>query len=66
MTIDEIRDNFALLDEWDDRYRYVIELGRTLEPMPEPSIPPPTRCRAAPARSGSRSGSTATEAASRC
>ncbi len=35
MTIDEIRDNFAVLDEWDDRYRYVIELGRTLEPMPE-------------------------------
>jgi cysteine desulfuration protein SufE len=35
MTIDEIRDNFELLDEWDDRYRYVIELGRTLEPMPE-------------------------------
>jgi cysteine desulfuration protein SufE len=35
MTIDEIRDNFALLDEWDDRYRYVIELGRTLTPMPE-------------------------------
>jgi cysteine desulfuration protein SufE len=34
-TIDEIRDNFALLDEWDDRYRYVIELGRMLEPMPE-------------------------------
>jgi cysteine desulfuration protein SufE len=34
MTIDEIRDNFALLDEWDDRYRYVIELGRMLAPMP--------------------------------
>src|SRR5881227_1977213 len=34
-TIDEIRDNFALLDDWDDRYRYVIELGRTLEPMSE-------------------------------
>ena len=34
-TIDEIRDNFEVLDEWDDRYRYVIELGRTLEPMPE-------------------------------
>src|SRR6476620_238942 len=34
-TIDEIRDNFELLEEWDDRYRYVIELGRTLEPMPE-------------------------------
>jgi cysteine desulfuration protein SufE len=35
MTIDDIRENFELLDEWDDRYRYVIELGRTLEPMPE-------------------------------
>ena len=35
MSIDEIRDNFALLEDWDDRYRYVIELGRTLKPMPE-------------------------------
>jgi cysteine desulfuration protein SufE len=35
MTIDEIRDNFSLLDDWDDRYRYVIELGRTLDPMSE-------------------------------
>jgi cysteine desulfuration protein SufE len=35
MTIDEIKDNFALLDDWDDRYRYVIELGRTLTPMSE-------------------------------
>ncbi len=35
MTIDDIRDNFELLDEWDDRYRYVIELGRTLAPMSE-------------------------------
>jgi cysteine desulfuration protein SufE len=35
MTIDEIRDNFALLEEWDDRYRYVIELGRMLDPLPE-------------------------------
>ena len=32
-TIDEILDNFALLEEWDDRYRYVIELGRTLPPL---------------------------------
>jgi cysteine desulfuration protein SufE len=34
-TIDNIIENFALLDEWDDRYRYVIELGRTLESLPE-------------------------------
>jgi cysteine desulfuration protein SufE len=34
MNIEAIVDNFALLDEWDDRYRYLIELGRTLEPLP--------------------------------
>ena len=33
MTIDEIIENFSLLDEWDDRYRYVIELGRALAPL---------------------------------
>jgi cysteine desulfuration protein SufE len=35
MAIDEIIDNFELLDEWEDRYRYLIELGRTLEPLPK-------------------------------
>ena len=34
-AIDEIIDNFAFLDDWDDRYRYVIELGRTLTPLPD-------------------------------
>jgi cysteine desulfuration protein SufE len=34
-SIDEIIENFALLDEWDDRYRYVIELGRMLAPLPD-------------------------------
>ena len=34
-TIDDIRDNFELLEDWDDRYRYVIELGRGLTPMPD-------------------------------
>ena len=34
-TLDEIVDNFSLLDEWDDRYRYVIELGRGLAPLSE-------------------------------
>jgi cysteine desulfuration protein SufE len=32
---DDIADNFELLDQWDDRYRYVIELGRTLAPFPD-------------------------------
>jgi cysteine desulfuration protein SufE len=31
--IAEIIDNFSLLDEWDDRYRYLIELGRDLPPL---------------------------------
>ena len=35
MDINEVTDNFALLDDWDDRYRYVIELGRALAPLPE-------------------------------
>jgi cysteine desulfuration protein SufE len=35
MSIDEIIENFSLLEEWDDRYRYIIELGRTLAPFPE-------------------------------
>lgn len=35
MTIDDIIENFSVLDEWEDRYRYVIELGRTLAPLPD-------------------------------
>ena len=34
-AIDEIIENFTLLDQWDDRYRYVIELGRMLPPLPD-------------------------------
>ena len=36
MTLETIRADFALLDEWEDRYRYLIELGRGLPPFPEP------------------------------
>ena len=35
MSIDDIRSDFALLDDWEDRYRYLIELGRALTPLPE-------------------------------
>jgi cysteine desulfuration protein SufE len=34
-TLDAIRDDFAFLDDWEDRYRYVIELGRELPEFPE-------------------------------
>jgi cysteine desulfuration protein SufE len=33
--IETIVDDFSLLDDWDDRYRYIIELGRKLVPLDE-------------------------------
>lgn len=30
---EEIADDFAFLDDWEDRYRYVIELGRAMPPL---------------------------------
>jgi cysteine desulfuration protein SufE len=35
MTIDGIIADFELLDDWEDRYRYIIELGKKLERLPE-------------------------------
>lgn len=35
MTIDDIIADFDLLDDWEDRYRYVIELGKGLAPYPD-------------------------------
>ncbi len=34
-NIDTIIADFDLLDDWEDRYRYVIELGRNLKAFPE-------------------------------
>jgi cysteine desulfuration protein SufE len=34
MTFDDLKENFALFDEWDDRYEYIIDLGRKLPPFP--------------------------------
>jgi cysteine desulfuration protein SufE len=30
MTIDQIIDDFAVIDDWDERYRYIIDLGRKM------------------------------------
>ncbi|SER20466.1 Cysteine desulfuration protein SufE [Faunimonas pinastri] len=35
MSIESLIDDFSLLDDWEDRYRYVIELGKALPPLPE-------------------------------
>ena len=32
-AIESIREDFASLDDWEDRYRYVIELGHELDPL---------------------------------
>jgi cysteine desulfuration protein SufE len=34
MSIQQIMEDFDVLDSWDDRYRYVIELGRALPELP--------------------------------
>ena len=34
-NFEEILADFELLEDWEDRYRYVIELGKKLEPLPE-------------------------------
>lgn len=35
MTFAELGENFALFDDWEDRYRYLIDLGRKLPPFPD-------------------------------
>ena len=35
MTLTALQSDFELLDDWEDRYRYIIELGRGLAPFPE-------------------------------
>lgn len=34
-SLEKIIDDFEFLDDWEDRYRYVIELGKALPEMPE-------------------------------
>jgi len=33
MQIDELIENFELLDDWEDKYRYLIDLGSKLAPL---------------------------------
>jgi cysteine desulfuration protein SufE len=40
---EEIADDFALLDDWEDRYRYVIELGRAMPPLDDALKVPATK-----------------------
>ncbi len=34
-NLQELKENFDLFDDWEERYKYLIDLGKNLEPMPE-------------------------------
>lgn len=34
-SFDDILADFEFLDDWEERYRYLIELGRELDPLPD-------------------------------
>lgn len=35
MSYDDLVENFEFLDDWEERYRYVIELGKAMPPLDE-------------------------------
>ncbi len=35
LSYDDLVENFEILDDWEERYRYVIELGKALPPLDE-------------------------------
>lgn len=35
IAYEKLAEDFEFLDDWEDKYRYVIEIGRELEDMPE-------------------------------
>lgn len=35
ISADDIVDNLGFFDSWEDRYRYIIDLGRELPPLPQ-------------------------------
>ena len=41
--IEEITENFAFFDDWEDRFGYLIDLGRKLPPVPEAYLDEPHR-----------------------
>jgi cysteine desulfuration protein SufE len=42
-TLEQLREDFSYLDDWEDRYKHVIELGRALPPMPDALKTPATK-----------------------
>ncbi|WP_147104721.1 SufE family protein [Tateyamaria sp. syn59] len=42
-SFEEIVEDFEFLDEWEDRYRYVIEQGKAMDPLPDALKVPATK-----------------------
>lgn len=42
-AFEEIVEDFAFLDEWEDRYRFVIEAGKVMDPLPDALKVPATK-----------------------
>jgi cysteine desulfuration protein SufE len=40
---EEIVEDFALLEDWEDRYRYVIDLGKAMDPLDDALKVPATK-----------------------
>ncbi|MEZ4268655.1 MAG: SufE family protein [Myxococcota bacterium] len=43
MDAEELIERFELLDQWEDRYRYLIDLGKRLEPLTDAEKSPETK-----------------------
>ena len=43
MSLQTIKDDFELLDEWEDRYRHVIDMGRAMPPLDDALRVPATK-----------------------
>jgi len=42
-AFEELVEDFEFLDDWEDRYRHVIDLGKAMDPLPEPLRVPATK-----------------------
>lgn len=42
-AFEDIADTFDFLDDWEDRYRHVIDLGKAMPPLPESQRIPATK-----------------------
>ncbi|MEM8769277.1 MAG: SufE family protein [Pseudomonadota bacterium] len=34
-SLDEIKESFGFFDDWEDKYRFIIDLGKALETLPD-------------------------------